>query len=1578
MYNTAEQLDKEKLIRDEQFLDDASEFLRKRTGNFYVEPEEIFDNYLEHMRFHSTNDITPVRDLMFAQKADDNMKNRMARLFSSYDKLEADANDDILQLAGDYVASVALSPSTWLGLITAGAGKVASLGAQQAARTGVRGLIYQGVAKAPITSGALTGAAVEGTAAGATEKARQMARTEVGAQEEDDDLAVALNTVIGGALGGVGGALTGKIKKNQVAEAQTLLETAEASSAEARKLAAERADKVIADAGEETLDALKNKLKPLDPDAVAEGKALRKDLTQSELFILGMDADTKKSIMGAALEIIGPEDISGTKRITEIVADRIRDRKFSVAQLDEIANKYNLSQEQLRLIFLSDFSDAGRTLATAANLKKSLQKLAVDMQELATEEFIEEGGELVKKTRGVRMSETQDAWIREVTEQLGALSREVSGGMKGFERMRRAILTTQPQTLIRNFAGGAARILIDMPETWLENATRHVMNAFRKDGKKFTPDDFRSDSTSIFKFLSPITIGDKNRVTAEVIANLFEKTNPEAAQQLFGTFIDAAYVAKKGKLGGILEGIGGALNFANRFADNYFKKAIFTGELNRLVLGKNINNKKGRDLIQIIADGDFDKIDGDTFKKATDKAFELLYQKYPTGDTNAGKIARLYLELDKQAASGMLMGMLIPFPRFVINQIEFIYDHAPIIGMFSSASAPEKIAKQITGVSMIMGAYALRAKEGEGKQWYNYTNEDGSTTDLRPFLGPLSMPFYLADLLYRNFDSNKSATDNVNAIVKGADAGTVAEIMIGSAMRVGAGAYFAETALPELVDWAAGINEDSDFVSSQKFEKAMGRFAGDYVSTFTYAMPISIARDLYKITDAEARLVNETNGQVMFGDIFTVRASRALPQPLKEKALESLERRPLVNNRYVITSEEPTETRDPATTALTGLARSRPLNQLEEELNKIGLESYDLYRPVPFGPADVLIRQQLSGAGSNGKLSLNNHLKPLIQGRKYKELDKASKRDQLKTEAKKHIRFVKDQVFDVLVSNSRKGTIDYTVPEVMRFKFESQDTDSKQSAIVNFRKLRGRKPDVKDEKDLKLLIELAEDFAKKFSAGGLVTGEPRKFSEGGAVVGRTRAGQPIYDSGVDDQTKQMVELGLDLAPVTGEIRSAQAAVEDFEKGDYGMAALGAIGALPIVGIPGRVAKKAITKAINVRKDKKADIDFAELIMSGDKKFETRDTDSLRPYVGQRIGIAKTGDGEAKAIGSVEIGEPIEVDEKMFRQLQDQHLVPAGTDFDIKPGGKKYLYPVSNPERFDAPKSVGRGIVSRKILDDEAEALELLNDRKLVKDWQKENRLSENQRQKQTEEMKKAAQDLFEGNITGKEYRAISKSEMPIKPITKENFPDMPTKKQIVGALDENKSAKGIVGLNLDIPDGTRVGSRLDIPAYDYYNTWVVSLHDGMKQGGDAIGYGQTAVLNNVEFFTSAKTGLDIAREAERLNRKSGKIEKQGKSTIARIHGDWENRDPQEVYKLAMRLMDDPEWKQVGMNPFRHSFFYDKATGKPVTRADEVIQVGPLVLAKGARSTLSDLKKLKIKSADGKVRVFNSGGLMSRK
>ena len=64
-----------------------------------------------------------------------------------------------------------------------------------------------------------------------------------------------------------------------------------------------------------------------------------------------------------------------------------------------------------------------------------------------------------------------------------------------------------------------------------------------------------------------------------------------------------------------------------------------------------------------------------------------------------------------------------------------------------------------------------------------------------------------------------------------------------------------------------------------------------------------------------------------------------------------------------------------------------------------------------------------------------------------------------------------------------------------------------------------------------------------------------------------------------------------------------------------------------------------------------------------------------------------------------------------------------------------------------------------------------------------------------------------------------------------------------------------------------------------------------------------------------------------------------------------------------------------MNPYRQSNFYDKNTGLPVFEADEVIQVGPLVLARGVKKpTITQMKELAVRTKDGKLRLFNEGGL----
>ena len=124
-----------------------------------------------------------------------------------------------------------------------------------------------------------------------------------------------------------------------------------------------------------------------------------------------------------------------------------------------------------------------------------------------------------------------------------------------------------------------------------------------------------------------------------------------------------------------------------------------------------------------------------------------------------------------------------------------------------------------------------------------------------------------------------------------------------------------------------------------------------------------------------------------------------------------------------------------------------------------------------------------------------------------------------------------------------------------------------------------------------------------------------------------------------------------------------------------------------------------TIGINVRSD--GSTDYASLIVDGKKKYESRKTDSLRPYVGRTVGIVRTGNGPAVAIGQVTIGEPIVVDAEKFDKLRKQHLVPPGSLFDIGENDIKYLYPMINPVRWDKEKLIkNKGIVARKIEEQE--------------------------------------------------------------------------------------------------------------------------------------------------------------------------------------------------------------------------------------------------------------------------------------
>ena len=261
----------------------------------------------------------------------------------------------------------------------------------------------------------------------------------------------------------------------------------------------------------------------------------------------------------------------------------------------------------------------------------------------------------------------------------------------------------------------------------------------------------------------------------------------------------------------------------------------------------------------------------------------------------------------------------------------------------------------------------------------------------------------------------------------------------------------------------------------------------------------------------------------------------------------------------------------------------------------------------------------------------------------------------------------------------------------------------------------------------------------------------------------------------------------------------------------------------------------------------------------------------------------------------------------------------------------------------------------------------------LEERKKELLLPESQRQKRKPIVVEALKNYAAQEINQEQFIEIIRRESPITPFP--TVPEVPSILDVGSALTSNKLNAGIIDVNKTIPQGYYVALRLDIPAYDNYDVWVVSIHQGSTNDvrspnmGGSIGYGQTGLISNVEFLAMPKAAFQIATQ-------------KGKAPIARMFGDWKNHDSQELRQRAVDIMagyqynvsDHPVgkhegWVQVGMNPFRHSWFYDKRDGNPIVSASEVIQIGALVLAKDVEKVPVTDERFSIATEDGATIKF---------
>ena len=250
--------------------------------------------------------------------------------------------------------------------------------------------------------------------------------------------------------------------------------------------------------------------------------------------------------------------------------------------------------------------------------------------------------------------------------------------------------------------------------------------------------------------------------------------------------------------------------------------------------------------------------------------------------------------------------------------------------------------------------------------------------------------------------------------------------------------------------------------------------------------------------------------------------------------------------------------------------------------------------------------------------------------------------------------------------------------------------------------------------------------------------------------------------------------------------------------------------------------------------------------------------------------------------------------------------------------------------------------------------------------------------KRTEALQQGVTDLQEGKITLDEYNRMVDELRPVYPYAA--VPAITTKAEAIYALETGRGQSSEKAAKYGLPSkelkaGDFAQLRLDIPSYQNHDAWVVSVHtpkstntnvQAAYDAGQVVGYESVAAITDAYFGMNQKAAAKIATGS-------------AKGTIATVFGKWKPISVSAAQVRADAALKDPAWTQVGMDPFRHSYFYDRDTMRPVLQADEVIQIGPLVLAKNATfsETETDVTGAPIAFSNKQVGRESDGWIVSR-
>lgn len=948
--------------------------------------EGLAKQFAEHMRSQSWNEVTALKDLNYANNPDVHRqgKESFGRLIQAWDGSES-AGTGFGTAVGDFAEAVFTAPSTYAGFgVGKVAGKAAAKGTQIALRQRLKDALTKPLQSA-VVRGAAGGAATEATIGAVQSYGAGQTREELIDGYEYTAKDLALDAAISGTVGGVFGAVGGAIGSRQQRSAANILENQKNLSKQATEEARTAAIKTIANASEEMKRAAASRafdinttleakavgskagglLDPLDEESVRRGDALLKGMSDPKaegVFTSGLSVDTMRSITAASIQIAEELNIGPNERITSAVASALKKGDIRVTdRVDNIRKKFNLTKEQFSLIYLADVSRAGKILAEQSVIKRAqMGQLSESAMDRRLAESVAPDLATLASTGLSTISDTQAAEIaaQAVT---NSTRRGVVGavykGAQELDQMRIAFMTSQVATTARNVTSTGLLAGTDIIDEFYRGMWRGL-KATAKGDFNYKPGDVLMRMTSTLRGMT------FNEDQAMVVKQMLKDEMPE---QYASVFHDTLRMEVGTQSHTVFAKAGRAVNILNTATDTAFKEAAFFSSLDRQL------RDKGTTVGEFLeTSSSLDSLPEGVVRKAMDDANRFTMQRtFADDDTLTGKAARFASEANKKAPFIVSSVIGIPFPRYVANHLDMVADYTPGFPVITKSleksgftgdvykTNEDRLVRQFTAVSLMYAGYKwAEAKNGETSYTDLQENAqlmgiDLPSGDVSSSMGFMVAPMFYGDLLYR-YQNDLPFPDLMDA---------------------------ADTVLAGMADMGADftmITEVGKSIKEGRLTDELQKAIGNIAATFTY--PATIARDVYGQFDYGAAgipYVRDVKGEQPFsqdddmslkgeGSAFQTlvgQATRFLPDVDWIQYTQSFTRKEGQDlDYYDPFNPQPVGKINPLIKALTGVQEEPPKTGLQQEMTKLGLDGYKLYKNSTEDNAsvDYVLRYRLS------------------------------------------------------------------------------------------------------------------------------------------------------------------------------------------------------------------------------------------------------------------------------------------------------------------------------------------------------------------------------------------------------------------------------------------------------------------------------------------------------------------------------------------------------------------------------------------------------------------------------------------